>query len=65
MGMHIFKEILNVSRKVSFEFECINYFIFESFFIFKGKVQKHQAFEAEIAANEDRVTGVINVGKGI
>ncbi|XP_065068119.1 spectrin alpha chain, non-erythrocytic 1-like [Rhopilema esculentum] len=31
----------------------------------QGKVQKHQAFEAEIAANEDRVMGVINVGKGL
>ena len=33
-------------------------------FDFQSKVQKHQAFEAEIAANEDRVMGVINVGKG-
>ncbi|XP_057290447.1 spectrin alpha chain, non-erythrocytic 1-like isoform X2 [Hydractinia symbiolongicarpus] len=31
----------------------------------QGKVQKHQAFEAEIAANEDRVLGTINVGRGL
>jgi len=29
----------------------------------QGKVQKHQAFEAEIAANEDRVLSTINVGR--
>ena len=31
---------------------------------FQGKVQKHQALEAEVAANEDRVTSVLNVGRG-
>eukprot|EP00794_Sanderia_malayensis_P015984 gene15984-17594_t len=31
----------------------------------QGKVQKHQAFEAEIAANEDRVMSTINVGKAL
>ena len=30
----------------------------------QGKVQKHQAFEAEVAANEDRVTTTIKVGRG-
>ena len=30
----------------------------------QGKVQKHQAFEAEVAANEDRVATTIKVGRG-
>lgn len=34
------------------------------FSLFKGKVQKHQAFEAEVAANEDRIAGTVTVGRG-
>jgi len=29
----------------------------------QGKLQKHQAFEAEVAANEERVFAVINMGQ--
>lgn len=28
-------------------------------------MQKHQALEAEVAANKDRVLGTINVGRGL
>eukprot|EP00117_Sycon_ciliatum_P010415 scpid4432/ scgid12327/ Spectrin alpha chain, brain; Alpha-II spectrin; Fodrin alpha chain; Spectrin, non-erythroid alpha chain len=31
----------------------------------QGKLQKHQAFEAEVSANEDRIFGAINMGKSI
>lgn len=29
-----------------------------------GKLQKHQAFEAEVSANEERIFGVMNMGQG-
>jgi len=32
-------------------------------FYFQGKLQKHQTFEAEVAANEERVFSVINMGQ--
>ena len=32
-------------------------------YIVQGKLQKHQAFEAEVAANEDRIFSAINMGK--
>ena len=34
-----------------------------SLLYFQGKLQKHQAFEAEVAANEERVFSVINMGQ--
>ena len=31
----------------------------------QGKLQKHQAFEAEVSANEDRIAAVIKIGEGL
>jgi spectrin alpha len=31
----------------------------------QGKLQKHQAFEAEVSANEERIFGVMNMGQGL
>eukprot|EP00118_Oscarella_pearsei_P025242 m.307813 g.307813 ORF g.307813 m.307813 type:complete len:2422 (+) comp42859_c0_seq1:216-7481(+) len=31
----------------------------------QGKLQKHQAFEAEVSANEERIFGVITMGQGL
>ena len=31
----------------------------------QGKLQKHQAFEAEVSANEDRIASVIKTGQGL
>ena len=36
---------------------------FISILCIQGKLQKHQTFEAEVAANEERVFSVINMGQ--
>ena len=35
----------------------------QTFHLIQSKYQKHQAFEAEYDANEDRVGSVVNVGR--
>lgn len=34
------------------------------FFSLKGKLQKHQAFEAEVIANKERIFSIIDMGQG-
>ena len=62
------KEFINidvVSKKWCIPKLSLNRGFYYLFLIFyQGKVQKHQAFEAEVAANEDRVTTTIKVGRG-
>ena len=33
-------------------------------FSLQGKLQKHQAFEAEVVANKDRIFSTISIGQG-
>ena len=59
-----YKDPTNLSvRVIHSTGNVYSYYLLPHFFIVQGKLQKHQAFEAEVIANKDRIFATISMGQ--